>query len=131
MRKEAHLGETFNLYPLFIFRVIARTGSVTRAANELFVSQPAVSAHLRTLEDQFGAPLFERTPRGLILTPMGEVVLLYANRLLALTEEMAVAEAKESVQGRVTVAASTTLRLTSSPNASDDFRPSNPMWRLC
>jgi predicted transcriptional regulator len=41
------MSESYSLYPLQVFRVVAQTGSVTRAANELFISQPAVSAHLK------------------------------------------------------------------------------------
>jgi DNA-binding transcriptional LysR family regulator len=104
------MTEDFNLYPLHVFRLVARSSSVTRAAQELFISQPAVSAHLRSLEQRFGEPLFERTPRGMLLTRTGEVVLEQANRLFALYEELpALADAaREQVRGEVTVAASST-----------------------
>lgn len=104
------MAEDFNLYPLHVFRLVARNGSATRAAQELFISQPAVSAHLRSLEQRFGAPLFERTPRGMLLTRTGEVVLEHANRLFALYEELpALADAaRAQIRGEVTVAASST-----------------------
>jgi DNA-binding transcriptional LysR family regulator len=68
------MSDEFNLYPLHVFRLVAKLGSVTRAAQQLFISQPAVSAQLRSLEQRCGVPLFERTPRGMLLTPAGVVV---------------------------------------------------------
>lgn len=104
------MTEDFNLYPLHVFRLVARSSSVTRTAQELFISQPAVSAHLRSLEQRLGAQLFERTPRGMLLTKTGEVVLEQANRLFALYQELpALADAaRGQVRGEVTVAASST-----------------------
>lgn len=104
------MTEDYNLYPLQVFRLVAHHGSVTRAAQELFISQPAVSAHLRSLEQRYGEPLFERTPRGMLLTRIGEIVLEQANRLFALYEEIpaAVNSARGVVRGEVTVAASST-----------------------
>ena len=75
--------DAYNLYPLHIFRLIARGGSVTRASQELSISQPAVSAHLKALETVIGEPLFERTPQGMQLTEAGAVKLKQVNRLFA------------------------------------------------
>lgn len=102
--------DNFNLYPLHVFRLVARGGSVTRAGQELFISQPAVSAHLKALETAIGEPLFERTPRGMQLTAAGIVVLEQVNRLFALYEEIpaAVNALRGRVRGEVTVAASST-----------------------
>lgn len=104
------MTEDYNLYPLHVFRAVARHGSVTRAAAELSVSQPAVSAHLKSLERRYGAPLVERAPRGVLLTQVGEVVLEQANRLFALYEEVpaVVDAARGAVRGEVTIAASST-----------------------
>jgi molybdate transport repressor ModE-like protein len=102
--------DNFNLYPLHVFRLVARSGSVTRAAQELFISQPAVSAHLKALETAISEPLFERTPRGMQLTSAGTAVLEQVNRLFALYEEIpaAVDALRGRVRGEVTVAASST-----------------------
>lgn len=104
------MTEDFNLYPLHVFRLVALSGSATRTAQELLISQPAVSAHLRSLEQRFGEPLFERTSRGMLLTRTGEVVLEQANRLFALYQELpALADAaRGQVRGEVMVAASST-----------------------
>jgi DNA-binding transcriptional LysR family regulator len=104
------MTESYSLYPFHVFRAVARTGSVTRAANELFISQPAVSAHLKAVEKRFGISLFERTPRGVTLTTVGQEVLEQINRLFALYEELpGIVEASRGrISGEISVAASTT-----------------------
>lgn len=62
--------------------VLADEGNMTRAATRLHLTQPAVSAQLRRLEDALGQPLFERSRRGLALTESGELFLSYARRAL-------------------------------------------------
>lgn len=57
---------------------VARTGSVSRAAENLFVTRPGVSFCIRTLEEELGYPIFLRTPNGLVPSPKGEKVLEYA-----------------------------------------------------
>src|SRR4051794_8194892 len=59
------------LNALAAFEIVARTGSVRCAADELAVTPGAVSRQLRLLEDHFGASLFARHGRGLVLTPVG------------------------------------------------------------
>jgi DNA-binding transcriptional LysR family regulator len=71
---------------LRIFTTVARVGNFTRAAELLYLTQPTVSQQLATLEAQIGAPLIERLPRRLRLTPAGEALLPYAEQILALAE---------------------------------------------
>jgi LysR family transcriptional regulator, low CO2-responsive transcriptional regulator len=94
----------------FTSSVLSPAGSVPRAAQELFISQPAVSTHLKALETTIGEPLFERTPRGMQLTPAGTIVLEQVNRLFALYEEIpaTVGALRGRVHGEVIVAASST-----------------------
>jgi len=122
------MTEDFNLYPLHVFRLVARSGSVTRTARELFISQPAVSAHLRSLEQRFGAPLFERTPRGMLLTRIGEVVLEQADRLFALYDDLPslTDRARGQVRGEVTVAASSTPGAYCVPELLRRFQEQHP-----
>lgn len=70
-----------------IFLAVARTGSFTRAADELALRQPTVSQQVQALEHSLQTPLFERTGRRVVLTPAGEALLPYAERLLALAAE--------------------------------------------
>lgn len=72
---------------LRLFRAVARTGSVGAAAEQVHSVPSNVSARVRKLEDELGAQLFLREPRGMRLTPAGTVLLDYAERILALTEQ--------------------------------------------
>lgn len=63
-----------DLNQLKTFVTVAETSSLTRAASLLFLSQPAVSAHIKSLESEFKVRLFTRTPRGMELTPTGIVM---------------------------------------------------------
>ena len=67
---------------------IVETGSYTRAAAELSLSQPAVSQHIRQLEDQLGVKLFEHAHNKTTLTAEGEIVVKYARRMAALSHNM-------------------------------------------
>lgn len=98
------------LSQLRAFVAVARSGSVRRAATDLVVSQPAVSAAVSALQRDLGVPLVAREGRGLVLTPAGRVFAGYARRVLGLLEEARVAAAGQlnPEQGRVRLAAVTT-----------------------
>ena len=64
------------LKQLEYFLEIARMGSVSKAAQMLNISQPPLSMQLKALEDELGVPLFNRTKRGLEITPEGLLPLL-------------------------------------------------------
>ena len=85
------------LYQLKTFVAIAREGSLTRAAERVFTSAPAVSAQLKALEDELGVKLFERTPRGMTLTEAGRKMLDEAERTLASATRMR--SAAEQIRG--------------------------------
>src|SRR5262245_54452513 len=78
-----------DLNKLRIFVTIARLASFTRAAERLHLTQPTVSQQLTMLEKSVSTLLIERDTRHLRLTPAGEVLLGYAERLLALAIEAA------------------------------------------
>lgn len=71
------------LYHLRTFVTVAEERHLTRAAERLFTSQPAISAHIKALEEELGLTLFERTPRGMQLTPAGAQLLERAQQALA------------------------------------------------
>lgn len=76
------------LYQLRSFAAIAELGQLTRAAEKLHVSQPAVSAQLKALEDKLGLALFERTATGMVLTAPGARLLKEAEKVLAAAREL-------------------------------------------
>lgn len=67
---------------------IAETGSYTKAGELLSLSQPAVSQHIRQLEEQLGVIIFEHAHNRITLTSEGEIVLKYARRMIALENNM-------------------------------------------
>ncbi|HYG59660.1 MAG TPA: LysR family transcriptional regulator [Symbiobacteriaceae bacterium] len=71
---------------LATFITVVRCGSMSRAAQELHLSQPAISQRLRALEDEYGTPLLRRTNRGVELTQAGDILARYARRLLNLNK---------------------------------------------
>jgi len=73
---------TFNLQQLHAFTTIVESGSLGRAAELLHVTQPALSRSIKRLEEQLGAPLFERHSKGMQLTAIGETLLPHATLLL-------------------------------------------------
>lgn len=76
-------------------------GSFAKAADRVGRSTSAVSAQIRKLEEQVGAPLFRKAGRGLGLTDAGEVMLRYARRLVELNDEAAVAARGTDLEGWV------------------------------
>jgi DNA-binding transcriptional LysR family regulator len=71
------------LRSLYVFEAAARHRNMVRAAAELGMTQSAVSRHIRALEDQFHERLFQRGPRGLVLTEAGDVLSSYVGRGMA------------------------------------------------
>ena len=96
---------------------IAETGSLVRAADQLSITQPAVSKTLAELEDIVGRRLFERTPRGVKLTSAGRVLLRYAGSTLR-----SIREGLESISGE-TAAEAPTLLIGALPNVAATVLP--------
>ena len=70
------------------FATVAKTGHLTRAAEQLATSQPAVSAQIKALEEEFKMPLFVRTAKGMLLTAAGNELLQQAEKVLAESERL-------------------------------------------
>lgn len=87
------------LYQLRAFATVAELRHLTRAAEKLHVSQPALSGQIKALEDSLGTPLFERGPGGMSLTHAGAHLLPIAERVLATVVELR--RAAEALRGEV------------------------------
>jgi len=106
-----------DLRQLHYFVTIAETGSFSRAAKALYMTQPPLSSAIAQLESELGARLFERSSRGVRLTLVGEEMLLRADHVLAQTREMR-RQATVLSQGY-----NGTLAAGSTPMLSDAFMP--------
>jgi len=95
-------------YQLEAFVAVANQRSFSRAAEQLFLSQPTVSAHIKSLERKLGTPLFDRGKNELLLTQAGHILLRYAKDILDLrTHALAELKAKENIADEtITIAAS-------------------------
>ncbi|WP_143061068.1 LysR family transcriptional regulator [Saccharopolyspora shandongensis] len=97
-------GTSIDILDLRVFLAVARAGSFGRAAVELQLAQPSVSARMAALERKLGTRLFDRGPRGTVPTRAGERLGDYARRCLALLAETEAAVRAEGVE-RLVVAA--------------------------
>ena len=73
---------------LAYFKMIAETGSLTKAAEMLHISQPAMSAMLKKLEEELHVELFDRSPNRIHLNQTGEIALVHVNHILRSVEQM-------------------------------------------
>ncbi|MCU0625383.1 MAG: LysR family transcriptional regulator [Gemmatimonadaceae bacterium] len=77
-----------NYHHLHLFRTVARTGSLARAAAELHLTEPTISTQVKALEQHFGHQLFARTGRRMQLTDAGQTALRYADDIFSLGDEL-------------------------------------------
>src|SRR3546814_2839895 len=94
-----------NLTHLRTLVAVVQEGHLTRAAERLHISQPAASHHLRSLEQQFGLPLFTRTPRGVVPTAAGLQISERAAQLLGSSLELLsiASQLRGSASGRLAI----------------------------
>jgi LysR family transcriptional regulator, transcriptional activator of nhaA len=90
-------AQWLNFHHVRYFWMVAREGSVTRAAKKLRLTQPTVSAQVHELEAMLGEKLFRREGRRLVLTESGQLAMRFADEIFALGTELV-----DSVRGRLT-----------------------------
>jgi len=120
------------LRQLRAFEAAVRHGSLTRAAAELGLSQPAVSMQVQALEEELGLRLLDRLPRRVVPTAAGELLFDYARRLLTLEDEAgrALTGLKGLEVGSLRVAASPTIGNYLLPEILGRFRRRYPGLRV-
>jgi len=116
---------------LQVFHAVAKHLSFTKAAEALFMTQPAVTFQIKQLEDQFSTRLFERGHGKISLTPSGEMVLQYAERILAMSDELEarLGEMTGEMRGPLLVGASTTIAEFILPRVLGEFNALYPQVR--
>lgn len=121
-----------NLRQLRVFQIVAETGGITSGSERLHISQPAVSKHIRDLEQELGTVLLDRHPRGVSLTAAGEVLLRHARRMHTLQDDALdeLASLQGTRTGRLAIGASTTIGSYLLPPILESFYRSNPGIRI-
>ena len=117
---------------LLTFAVVAQAGSLSKAAQQLHRSQPAISAQLKELQEAVGEHLYTRHRHGISLTATGQRLLPYAQSMRQSLEgaRLYVKELKEGLTGRLRIAASTTIAMYLLPKHLKTFYELNPGLEL-
>lgn len=114
---------------LQVFYTVARQLSFTKAAELLFMTQPAVTFQVKQLEEHFNTRLFERSHSKITLTPAGELVLEYAEKILNLGAELEtrMGEMTGQIGGTLLIGASTTIAEYLLPRVLGEFKARYPL----
>lgn len=122
-------GKIMDLHYLKIFNVMATEMSYSRAANVLFISQPAVSMQIKKFEDDLGIKLFEKIGRNLYLTENGKLLYEYTKKIFSLIDEAEIRlyTQTRSMTGNVDVGASNTPGTYIMPQILGEFKEMYPM----
>ncbi len=121
-----------NLHHLRVFKTVAEHEHITRASEELILSQPAVTKIIQNLERDMGLELIERHGRRIVLTYAGRVLLGYARRMFALEHEMeeAMAVMRDVEVGEINLAANRTTGVYVLPPIVSRYRTLYPKVML-
>jgi DNA-binding transcriptional LysR family regulator len=112
---------------------VANLKSFSRAADDLFLTQPTVSGHILSLEQSLSLRLFDRTSREVHLTKAGEVFLKYASKILSFRKELlnALSEFSQGIKGELSLGASTIPGEYLVPKLMSDFKKEHPHFIIC
>ena len=112
---------------------VAHLKSFSRAADDLFLTQPTVSGHILSLEQSLSLRLFDRTSREVHLTKAGEVFLKYASKILSFRKELlnALSEFSQGIKGELSLGASTIPGEYLVPKLMSDFKKEHPHFIIC
>ncbi|WP_442511969.1 LysR family transcriptional regulator [Novipirellula sp. SH528] len=112
------------------FLKIAQTANITRAAEELGLSQPAVSRSLQRLEEEIGQPLFERQSRKMVLTDAGELLVSRARQIMSIIDDTLSEITDDGQSGRIRLGAIPTIAPYFLPGLLHQFASVFPKARL-
>ena len=124
------MASPLDLDQLRTFVAIVDTGSFTKAAEEVFKTQSAVSMQIRRLEERLGVSLFERNGRTIEVTDAGSRLLAYARRMMGLNRETLSAFDQEAIQGHVRIGLPDDYAERFLPEILARFTRSNPLVEL-
>jgi len=128
MERQLAIDRRISLHKLEVLCAVVERGGVGRAAEALYVAQPVVTAHIRSLESRLDTKLFYREGRRLHLTESGQVVHSWAQDVLARTRELDrhLAGLSEGSRGSVALGASMSLGSYRLPPVLTAFRRAHP-----
>jgi DNA-binding transcriptional LysR family regulator len=117
-----------DFFQLLYFRKVAEMKSVSRAAGELLITQPAVSKQIKALEEELGERLFDRLGKKIFLTKPGEILYGHAEKILGLVEEAkaAVKGLSEECSGELVIGTSDHISLHRLPGVLKSYIASFP-----
>ncbi|MEW6002621.1 MAG: selenium metabolism-associated LysR family transcriptional regulator [Nitrospirota bacterium] len=119
-------------HKLKVFCTVAETKSFSKSSEIIHLTQPAVSLQIQTLEEIYGAKLFDRSSNTVTLTPAGEVLYKYAKEILALyaSAEKEIGDITGFVKGSITIGACSTIGDYLLPCVISDFRKTHPKIKI-
>jgi LysR family transcriptional regulator, transcriptional activator of the cysJI operon len=119
-------------FRLKVFQCVAQNLSFTKASNELFVTQPAITKHIKELESEFEVKLFDRIGNKIFLTEAGSILLSFADHIVSLHNEakFELSQLKGNLEGNLRLGASTTIAQYVIPWALAKFNERFPEIKL-
>ena len=119
-------------FRLKVFQCVAHNLSFTKASNELFITQPAVTKHIKELESEFEVKLFDRIGNKIALTQAGVILLSYSDHIMTLHNEVTfeLSQLKGNLEGNLRLGASTTIAQYVIPSALAKFHERFPEIKL-
>lgn len=113
-----------------VFFTVCKYMNFTKASEELFISQPAVSKTIKDIEEEYGVLLFERYNKALYLTPAGNVLLEYAKQIINLMEDLDERLKSQEMKDVIRVGASITIGTSILGEIVSDFCKSNDSVKI-
>jgi len=114
------------------FLEVAKLQSFSRAAEKLYRTQPAISAQIRLMEQECGEKLFDRSGKKVLMTPAGEILYRYAQKLIDLQKEalQAIAELNQTPRGKLYIGANEATCLYVLPKTFAKFKQLYPLVQI-